>query len=91
MKKYDVDYSKIPEHMREGAELYVEKGLKPGDFLMAVLENKLVEAFAKADITNQLAMFEWAKFLHGEMPFGAWGSEEKVEAWMKEKRGEVKT
>lgn len=88
MKNYEIDYSMIPEHMREGVKLYLERGLKPGSFLLAVLENDLAEAFARADETNRMALYNWVRFLCSEMPKKSWGSKEEVEAWMKKKREE---
>ncbi len=85
----DVDYATLPEHMREGARDYVERGWKPGDFLRAVLENNLVEAFGHADLINRLAMDDWAKWLWNEAPKGCWGSPEKVAAWIKAKGGDA--
>lgn len=84
--KYDIDYSEIPEHMRRGVKLYLEKGLRPGEFLTAVLENNLVQSICRADQTNLAQIVEWAKFLYNEMPMGSWGSKEKVNAWIKKRR-----
>lgn len=78
MLKYDI----LPEHMRHGMKLYIEKGIPGGDFMTAVLENNLVEAFQRADNTNLDHMTEWARFLYWEMPSEAWGSPEKVQAWI---------
>jgi hypothetical protein len=68
--------------MREGVQLYVERGVEPGGFLEAVLCNRLVEAFAKADTINRYAMFDWATWLWNDAPMGSWGSPEKVAAWI---------
>lgn len=81
--KYDVNYSLIPEHMREGVRTYLEHGQRPGDFLIAVLENNLVQSVARADHINITQIVEWVKFLYNEMPIGSWGSREKVKAWSK--------
>lgn len=78
-----IDYTGLPEHMRDGARLYIEHGVEPGGFLRAVLQNQLVEAFGRADDTNRAAMFQWAGWLYNEAPRGAWGSPEKVDAWIK--------
>ena len=77
------DYEKLPEHMREGMKLYVEEGIATGSFMNAVLENDLVHSFAYADEDNLASMFEWAGFLHWELPTPAWGSKAKVNAWKK--------
>lgn len=82
----DIDYSILPEHCRGGMRRYVEDGLMPGDFLTAVLENNLVEAFARADDINIHRLFDYANFLYNELPISAWGSPEKVERWAARQR-----
>ncbi len=77
-----LDYSQLPEHMQSGAQLYVEKGIKPGRFLMAVLSNDLKEAFGQADLVNRALLFEWASWLYNNCPHEAQGSPEKVQAWL---------
>ena len=84
--KYDIDYSGIPEHMRRGVKLYLKQGLRPGEFLTAILENNLVQSVCRADQINLAQIVEWAKFLYNEMPMGSWGSKEKVNAWIKKRR-----
>lgn len=77
-----LNYEKLPEHMQPGARGYIEKGLPPGGFLRAVLENDLVGAFAKADEVNTREMYWWAEWLYNEAPSACWGSPEKVTAWI---------
>jgi len=79
------DYSKIPAHMREGVRLYVEQRVKPGGFLMAVLENNFTEAVGRADETNIRYLKQWAELLYWELPSICWGSPEKVQAWLGER------
>lgn len=81
-----IDLERIPEHMHSAVTDYLKRGLEPGDFLRAVLENDLVQAFGRADTTNLEHMFDWASFLYNEMPSNAWGSKEKVNAWMAARR-----
>jgi len=88
-EKYDyIDYSIIPEYMVDSIKRYLEAGIKPGDFLTAVLENNLTESFARADSINQIHMLDWVKFLCSELPLGCWGSREKVKNWIDKKRKE---
>lgn len=84
-----VDYSKLPEHCRDGIKLYLERGIMPGGFLTSILENNLVEAFARADDINIHRMFDYANFLYNEMPSPAWGSPEKVKAWAEARRSKA--
>jgi hypothetical protein len=79
----EISYDRIPEHMRSGAKLYIEQGIKPGSFLTAVLSNDLKEAVARGDIINQHALIDWAIWLVNECPGGAQGSPELVREWIK--------
>lgn len=78
----EVDYSMLPEHMQYGVRDYVEHGVRPGSFLLAVLHNDLVNSFGYADGTNVARMVDWARWLYNEAPSDCWGSPEKVRAWM---------
>jgi hypothetical protein len=77
-----VEYDDLPDHMQDGAKLYVEKGIRPGDFMMTVLSNDLVGACERADVANRQYLREWATWLKWNCPGGAWGSREKVDAWI---------
>ena len=80
--EFDFGTRKLPAHMRRGAIDYLTKGLRPGSFLYKTLSNDLVGAFGRADDVNILHMREWAEWLYNSCPRDAWGSEEKVEAWI---------
>ena len=79
----DINYDLLPPHMQHSVREYIEKGHPVGNFLRAVLENKLVESFGRADQENLRAMYNWASFLYNEMPCEARGSKEAVDAWIK--------
>jgi len=83
------NYDTLPEHMREPAQLYIERGIEPGSFLLAVLGNDLVGAFARADQINTAVMDDWACWLYNDVPSAAWGSPEKVAAWLDRFRPQV--
>jgi hypothetical protein len=76
------NYEMLPEHMREVMQLWVERGIDPGDFLMAVLRNDLMGALGKADSTNIDRLKDYGMFLYNEVPSGCFGSLENVSAWM---------
>lgn len=67
---------------------YVEHGVPPGGFLLAVLENNLKEAFIRADEENRIDMFEIVRYLYNEVPHAAQGSPEKVRLWLEYKARE---
>lgn len=76
-----IDYSMLPAHMREGMQLWIERGIEPGSFLMAVLCNDLMGALGRADSTNINALKNYGMFLYNEVPSDCYGSPEKCEAW----------
>lgn len=79
-----IDYSMLPEHMRGGARLYIENGVPPGSFMMAVLKNDLTGAFGRADQTNLQYMREWCDWLYNQCPSVAWRTDENINAWIKQ-------
>jgi len=81
----------IPAHMVEGLVLYVEHGITPGDFLLAVLRNDLVEAAAHADEINKHLLFEYADVMWNYLPSTCWGSPALVRAWIEARRTGTET
>lgn len=77
----NIDYSKLPDHIRPGTQRYIENGILPGDFLKAVICNKLKESFMFADETNLLRMQDIILFFYNESPLACWGSERAMLAW----------
>jgi len=78
----EMNYDKIPVHMREATRGYIEEGHKYiGHFLPALFSNNLVETYGKADDINKAALSDWLDFLHWEAPAPCWGSKEKVAKW----------
>ncbi len=86
-----IDYSMLPEHMRDGAKRYVERGIEPGGFMMAVLCNDLYGAASKADDINRSMLFEWVQWMYTELPGPAWGERSLVDAWIARGGTENKT
>jgi len=78
----DINYDKLPEHIRAGFRVYIEEGQLPGGFIQAVLRNDLRESFARADDVNILRMFDIVKFMYNEAPARCWGSQAHIEAWV---------
>lgn len=75
----------IPEHMRNDLDLYLRRGIPPGSFMLAVLRNDLVDAYARADHINQHRIRDYADFLYNyapSIPVRAWGSPEAVSHWI---------
>lgn len=78
---YQDGFHLIPEHMHDAVRLYVERGISGGSFLTAVLSNKLVDAYNRADAANTDAMRGWAQFLHWHLPSSCWGDAETIREW----------
>ena len=72
----------VPGYMQDGLTSYFNDHRAPGGFLTAVLENDLMGAFSKADMTNERALHSYAKWLFNHANVGAFGSPEKVKAWL---------
>ncbi len=79
-----VDYSKLPSHMQGAVKRYIEKGIPPGDFLTAVIENNLLRAVSHADDTNVKALKTWVQFFYNEAPGNCWKTKEAMNAWVKQ-------
>jgi hypothetical protein len=69
-------------------ERYLEHGIPPGSFLMAVLENNLKEAFARADDISVKELPGIVAWLYNMVPIDAWGSPEICRNYMEKKRKE---
>ena len=73
---------RIPAYMHDSIVAYIMEGVRPGDFLTAVLQNDLCAAVNRADADNHRALRSWATFLYNEIPSQAWGSEQNFESWI---------
>ena len=78
----------VPEHLHDGLRLYLEHGVPPGSFLLAVLTNDLFEAMGRADEESRRGLFNLVSFIYHAVPTSAWGTAEKVRAFMSERRAE---
>ena len=58
------DFEHIPRYMHEGMIRYLMHGILPGDFLLALLHDHLVETFGRADQENTAAIRDWAHVMY---------------------------
>lgn len=79
--RYGIDYSILPEHMRDGMALYIERGIRPGSFATAVLANDLMETFQRADQINAKRIHDYVFWLYNEAPAECHGSYDAVNRW----------
>ncbi len=71
----------IPERIKEAIDRHAQEGCPCGDFVTAVLENNLMEAFSRADDENEIKMGEIIRYCYNEIPGNCWGNKERVRAW----------
>ncbi len=77
----DTEYQKLPEQYREGMRRYVEEGILPGSFLMAILSNDLYSSVAQC--SGPIEYLEIVvKWLYNEAPSRCWGSPKQVRDWI---------
>lgn len=82
-----LDYTSFPnQDLVPGLKRYFEQGYEPGGFLIAVLTNDLSGAIGQADYRNTQVLKEIMQWVWMEVPSPAWGSFEKVEAWIESKQ-----
>ena len=79
---YQFNQFYIPERMMGGIKRYIENGIEPGSFLMAVLCNNLCEAVGRADSENMANLPAYVSYFYNEAPSACHGSSEKVKAWL---------
>ncbi|MFE3839652.1 hypothetical protein, partial [Pseudogemmobacter sonorensis] len=70
------------EHMRDGMQRYIDRGINPGSFMTAVLSNDLMEAVRRGDDQNRTRLHDYVIFLYNEAPAWCFGSPRNVEAWI---------
>ena len=72
----------IPPLILEGLARYFNEHRPVGGFLTACLHNDLSEAVARSDYASFIALREIMAALSDEPPSIAWGSRDKVAAWL---------
>jgi hypothetical protein len=82
MNAYTFGKFYIPERMMGGIERWIQHGIPPGDFLMAVIENDLKGAVACADDENLPNLPAYVSYFYNKAPSPCWGSPEKAAAWI---------
>lgn len=78
------EYYPVSDIILESLDRYINHGIPCGSFLTACLENNLREAVGRADMQNLANLKNIVGYLYNEIPTTAWGSQEKVKAWLKQ-------
>jgi len=71
----------IPERMGGGITRYILNRIEPGDFLCAIIENDLREAFGRADDENLRNIAAYVSYFYNEAPAACWGSRNAIKYW----------
>lgn len=69
----------IDNFIKDSLKRYVERGIEPGGFLTAVLENDLMGAMGRADAINRANLHNICRYVYNELPSHIWGSREIVQ------------
>lgn len=77
----------VPLHLQDGFILYLIHGIEPGGCITAILANDLMESFGRADFQTSYNMKQICVFIYSYTPRECHGSYERVEEWMKHRRG----
>ena len=72
----------VPESLHNGIALYVLQGVRPGDFLSALLQNDLAGAVLHADIQNLTLIRRHVLFVENELPAACHGSVDAFDRWL---------
>lgn len=75
----------VPESLHDGLLRYILAGVPTGSFLYAVLANDLADACNRADADNRSRLFSLVLFLVHYAPADCWGTEAKVNAWIRQR------
>lgn len=71
----------IASYMREGFIKWAVYGRPAGGFIMACMENNLMQAMVRADETNRQNLFDIVGWIYNQAPSPCHGSPEKVKRW----------
>lgn len=78
----------ISRELEQGLRRYRDQRVRPGSFLLAVLQNDLTNAALHADLENRLNLDQIVRCCIVELPYQSWGSREAVAQWLEERAAE---
>lgn len=79
------DSRDVPDYLKRALELYVEKGYKPGDFLLSCLANDFLGAVGRADTASMAALPDIAAWIYNVAPGDCHGSYDIAYQWMQDR------
>lgn len=72
----------FPEHIWDGFKRYMLHGIRPGDFLTALLSNDLLEVFNRGDDEALAGLRVTVQFMYNNCPLGSFGDKECFQYWL---------
>lgn len=72
----------IPAVLHGGLDRYLKQGIRPGDYLFFMLTNNLTGVMLHWAGGSPNPAYELIRFFCSEIPAAAWGTIQKVEAWI---------
>lgn len=79
----------VPEPTVNALRRYYLRGLNPGSFLVAILNNDLRGACEQANDLERHRLFEIVQFLFVHAPADSWGRPDAAEQWIERFHEEV--
>ena len=83
-QKLKMDEYGIPERMHGAIIRYYERGIPPGDFLSAVIDNDLFRAVAYGDSENIHTLRSYVLWFFNQAPGGTAGFKGATKKWCDE-------
>ena len=71
----------FPPHLWEGLKLYVLHGLRPGDFMFALLAGDLFEVMRRGDDKAIAGLKSMVVYIYNHCPTGCYGTRDYVKDW----------
>lgn len=76
------DPGRLHPFIKKTLDDYGKHGLPPGDFLLAVLRNDLLGAYARADHDSIATFAAIIHYVRAQLPVGSYGSAAAVDMWI---------
>lgn len=71
----------VPPFVKTALDEWATAGQWPGQFVTAVLQNDLIDAFGKADPNSLAAMLKIVGYVYNDLPARCHGSKERMNQW----------
>lgn len=72
----------IPPNIKLALDKWASNGDIPGDFVLAVLHNDLMDAVCRADADSLASIRDIVLYVYNDLPSPCWGSLQNVNLWL---------